>query len=297
MLVYEDNITNIDLDEPLGGEEILEFEDYNFSMEGIYNLELNMPVPKDDYPYNNLYYKLKVRVDDTSPYSWHTLDPPLPDGENGWYANDLKVTLTALDPLSNNVSSGVKEIKYKVRDGPVETIHGIHGRFFLTQEDDGDDVQVEYWAIDMVGNEETQHNTFTVDMDQTSPVISLDYEWNDTGESTPYLFTFNATATDDTSKMQRVEFWLNAVLQETVIGPGPLYTMSIPYVPLPKAIFRAIAYDFAGLSAFDDVIDPRSKNSVSQSISTSSQPTNIWLIKWFDRFPFFQKILTLRGGN
>jgi len=73
--------------------------------------------------------------------------------------------------------------------------------------------------------------------------------------------------------MQRVEFWLNSVLQETVIGPGPLYTWSLPYVPIPSAKFRAIGYDQCGLSAFFDVDNPvksKNTNSVSQSISSQN---------------------------
>jgi hypothetical protein len=169
-LVYEDEITDIDL-EPLGGTELLNFKDFTFAYEGIYCLYIDLPLEIDDFPENNQ-RELVIGIDDTKPVSSHILNPPEPDGENGWYVNDLEVTLTASDPRSNDVSSGVDMIKYKVGGGSEQTIIGSTGSFLITQKHDGHDILVEYWAVDNVGNTESKHS-FTVDMDQTPPTTDL----------------------------------------------------------------------------------------------------------------------------
>jgi len=209
-----------------------------------------------------------IGCDATPPATTASFDPPYPDGCNGWYISDVEITLTAADPTigCDSDGSGVQEIKYQVDGGPDQIIPGAQVTFVVAT--DSTMHTIKYWAIDNVGNMESQ-KTIQFKQDQTPPVIEHTYEWS--GDKAPYTFTFNATATDATSTMQRVEFWQNWELQETIVGPGPYYIWEIKWVPIPQSIFRAIAYDFAGLSAFDDVIDPRSKNSVTQSISTSSQ--------------------------
>ena len=270
---YTDEITNIDLDTPLGGTVALPFDDFTFAYEGRYGLYLAMPDPteKDDFPKNNM-IRFGVGVDDTKPESDHALDPAIPDGENGWYVNDLEVTLSASDPWSMDVSSGVAEIKYQVGGGAIQTITGATGTFLITQADDDEDVLVEYWAIDNVGNQES-HNTFTVDMDQTDPTIDLVYEWIANPDGGGWIVTFTATATDVTSGMDRVEFFLNDGLQAVVSGSGPTYQWSFIYFGDLSIDIRADAYDIAGNMASDLVQDPvptsynyNNQNSQQQTI-------------------------------
>jgi hypothetical protein len=291
-LVYEDNITDIDILTPLTGTKTLTFDDYNFEVEGLYTLDLNLVDDNDDYTDNNT-MELIIGCDATPPATTYALSPATPDGLNGWYISDVEITLTAADPTigCDSDGSGVQEIKYQVDGGAVQTIPGDTGVFTVTT--DSTMHNIKYWSIDNVGNAESQ-KTIQFKQDQTVPEIDFTYEWS--GDKAPYTFTFNATATDATSGMQRVEFWFNYVLQETIVGSGPYYVWEILWVPLPHVIMRAIAYDFAGLNAFDDIVDPKlNKNSVTQSIGTCSQSTNIWLLKWLDRFPFLQRLLTFRG--
>jgi hypothetical protein len=252
---YSETITGIDILTPLGGEETLEFPAFFFADEGFYGILLNLTCIDNDVDLANNVFAYGVGVDDTPPSSGHTLDPPNPDGLNGWYVSDLEVTVTASDPQigCDREGSGVDYIVYEI-DGDQGTVEGDNGVFTITQEDDGDDVLVEYWAVDNVGNEETPHNTFRIDMDQTPPVIDLTYEY--TGTAPPYNFIFTANSTDATSGMERVEFHLNAELQKVVSGPGPEYVWELLYVPIPVAIFKSTGYDFAGLFAFDTVRDP-----------------------------------------
>lgn len=270
-LVYADNITGIDLEEPLGGTETLTFDDYTFAVEGVYFLELNLVNDDDDEPGNNL-RGLGIGCDDTAPSSSHTLDPAAPNGLNGWYISDVEVTLDASDPGlgCDAAGSGVKEIKYWV-DSVASTIPGDFGIFTVT--DDGEDILIEYQAIDNVGNTETKHS-FTIDMDQTVPEVMLEYEITGGDSIQGWDLLFTATATDETSGMVRVEFLLNDVLQETVTGPGPTYTYEIlGYKGGLIITIKAEAYDEAGLMDYDEV-EPKAKtHSYGKSQSSSTTMT------------------------
>ena len=227
-------------------------------------------------------------VDDTTPpITTHALDPSTPDGENGWYVSNVNVTLNATDDMS-----GVKEIKYKVNNGATQTIIGDNGTFILDK--DKDNLSIEYWAIDNVGNEES-HHTFYIDMDQKKPLVELTYEITEEGD-----LIFTAEAVDQTSKMNRTEFYLNDILQDTIFGPGPLYiwqflvgydytvsgfisnrTITDEYVKFYAIIvitysrnihlyinIKVIAYDNAGNLEIDEIISPNfPQNSPSLEIS------------------------------
>jgi hypothetical protein len=158
--------------------------------------------------------------DNTPPITTHTLEPATPDGDNGWYVSDVEVRLIATDDMS-----GVKEIKYKISSGSTQTISGDIGTFVVDL--DAENLAIEYWAIDNVGNEES-HHTFSIDIDQTEPLIDCYYEWEYIDkENGTYLFIFNVTATDVTSKMNRVEFIVDNDIYETIYGPGPKYTFQL----------------------------------------------------------------------
>ena len=155
--------------------------------------------------------------DTTPPVTTHSLDPPEPDGDNGWYVSDVNVTLTANDDMS-----GVNMTYYRVNDGEWE----IYNSTFVISED-GNDILIEYYSVDNVGNIE-QIKLFFLDIDQTVPIVDYYYDWESFDEENDtYLFEFNATATDITSKMNRVEFIVDNEVYETVYGPGPVYSMQI----------------------------------------------------------------------
>ena len=176
--------------------------------------------------------------DTIPPVSTHSLDPPEPDGENGWYVSDVNVTLTATDDIS-----GVKEIRYRTQGGATQIIVGDNGTFTLTQDDDGDDVLLEFWAIDNAGNEETP-NIFYIDMDQTPPEIDLAFEVVGGNPNEGWEFLFTATATDLTSGMERVDFYEEDELQVTVYGSGPEYQWSSLYNEFPDNTYGVFGFIF-----------------------------------------------------
>jgi hypothetical protein len=276
--VYDEQIDNIDLTIPLGGQKELNFPDFTFNKEGQYELYLELPAYPDNVEINNE-KKLRIGVDNTEPVSDYPpiLDPPNPDGCNGWYISDVTVTLNASDPWSNGVSSGVKEIRYTVNGGEELVIPGKTGSFVLTE--DGNDILIEYWAVDWVGNVESPKNSFTIDIDQTVPEISLTYDVVGGNKWQGWKFQFTATATDKLSGMDRVEFYLNNELQYTIEGEGPEYKWQIRYNPLPNAIFRATAFDKAGLFNSDEINDP-TRNSHSK-LEINNKVNNKRNSTWF----------------
>jgi len=250
-LVYEDNITDIDLDEPLGGTEMLNFSSYNFATEGLYSLFLSIPDDDDDYPINND-VSLGIGADGTPPTSIHTLTPATPDGDNSWYISDITVKVSAADPIigCNMDGSGVKEIKYTISNGASGSIPGDTGIFKI--HNDGTNIEVKYWAVDNVGNTESKH-TFYINMDQTKPNVpeGIAYSYEKVGGY--WYITFNVICTDATSLMDRVEWSVNDVVQNITTGQGPTYTWTIQWSSLlhsSSITFKATAYDKAGNSDF-----------------------------------------------
>ncbi|KYK22803.1 hypothetical protein AYK24_08290 [Thermoplasmatales archaeon SG8-52-4] len=291
--VYTDEIANINLPIPLEGAETLEFDEFNFTKEGRYSLRIELPANPDDKQNNNKKY-WGIGVDYTNPESDYppVLDPPNPTGKNGWYIDNVQVTLTATDPESNRVSSGVKEIKYSINGGIEHLINGSMGSFEISEE--GNDILIEYWAVDWVGNVETPKKSFIIDIDKTEPEVSISYEVLGWSPLEGWEFQFTAVATDDISGMHLVEFYLNNQLQDTVIGSGAEYVWTLYYNPLPNAIFRATAFDKAGLFDSDEVINPDTKvNSYSKNIQLFIKH-NIFegylLRHIFAKFPVFKQL-------
>ncbi|KYK31365.1 MAG: hypothetical protein AYK22_02480 [Thermoplasmatales archaeon SG8-52-3] len=268
--IWTSEVGNINLT-PLGGSKALDFGSYTFANEGRYGLYTQIPAEPDDELKNNE-FKWGIGVDDTKPYCDFPpiLDPAEPTGENGWYVDDVIVTLNATDPWSNDVRSGVKEIRYTIKGGTEQIIEGNTGSFVITE--DGEDILVEYWAVDYVGNVEATKNSFTIDMDQTEPEISLDYEITGGNKIIGWKFTFIANAVDNTSGIGFVEFYFNGLLQDTVSGSGPEYRWIIKLPNGMNTIIKAIAYNRAGLFDCDEIKDPvsSSNNQIISSQKISS---------------------------
>ena len=225
--------------------------------------------------------------DTTPPITTISFNPPNPDGENGWYVSNVTVTLNATD------DSGVNITKYRIDDS---IWYNYTEPFIL--DFDGEDILIEFYSIDNAGNQE-EVKSASIDIDKTKPQISLCYEVTGGNPITGYEFTFTATATDDTSGMNRVEFYINNELQETVNGSGPVYQWEVHYPPLfalkviglirdpeitneyikffAKIVFvlgikdfnpweSAYAYDNAGNYDFDKIEHPTSIATISPGI-------------------------------
>jgi hypothetical protein len=265
-LVYSEEHIDIDL-EPLGDEQTLDFASFDFDQEGVYQLFIEMPLENDDTQSNNL-KKFGVGVDNTKPESIHGLTPETPDGFNGWYVNNVKVKLEAEDPEVKGVSSGVKEIRYKVDNDP-EKVYTAE----FTVSSDGPHTVV-YYAVDNVGNVEEQ-NTVEFKIDKGKPEITLAYEVTGGSAWQGYTLTFTATAADEQSGMDRVEWYYNNVYQNVTYGEGPTYIWILEnYDPNLDVTIKALSYDNAGNSASDQVERPES-HSQQQSMPNGVLKTKL----------------------
>ncbi len=151
--------------------------------------------------------------DETPPVTTHSLNPPEPDGENGWYVSNVTVTLNATDN-----ESGVDRIEYRIEGGYWLTIPGDNGTFIFGN--DGDDVLIEYRGVDKVGNIEST-NSFTIDMDQTPPVAG-EIAWEAYKVGGIWYLQLTASAVDATSVIDRVECLIEDGQSVTFVGAGPV---------------------------------------------------------------------------
>ena len=148
-------------------------------------------------------------------------------------------------------SEDISLIKYRISQEPLQN---YTEPFFIT--DEGEDIWLEWCAVDYVGNQSEIDGPFIFNLDQTDPIIDLTYEWTDGPEPGTWWFIFTATAADALSKMDRVEFLLNGVLQDTVYGQGPDYQWKFLYRGGLHISIESVAYDNAGNSAIDGIYDP-----------------------------------------
>jgi hypothetical protein len=261
-LVYNDDIAAITLD-PLGDEETLTFDSYNFALEGIYALKFNFPLANDDVEANNM-KTLGIGIDSTAPVSTATISPATPDGQNGWYKSDVTITLAATDPEGHDVTSGVQKIEYQVDGGSWQT----YAAPFKVTTDNAAHV-VKYKATDKVGNVEAEKTMPSFKIDKTIPLIAMNYTWEKVGAV--YNIIVTATCSDAMSGMAKVEFYFNGALQETVTGAGPDYVWTYQYTPLQNVEIKGIAFDNCGLNDFATLINPTS--TANQQSSQQSHTT------------------------
>jgi len=226
--------------------------------------------------------------DNEPPVTTHTLEPPEPDGLNGWYVSDLTVTLNATDDMS-----GVKEIIYYVNGGAWHVIPGSNGKFVLTQ--DGNDITIRYWAIDNAGNVEPKNTIMPlIDMDQTPPAFTAEdftYEVVGGNQWQGWDCLFTANATDAMSDMNRVEFYVNDVLQETINGSGPTYQWEFRYPTDLHISIYATAFDNAGNSITCYIEHNRNRQISHNQPKIKQQPLTLLFLRLIDRFPFLEVFL------
>jgi len=140
--------------------------------------------------------------DTTPPVTTIEFYPDEPTGENGWYASDIEVTLSATDDLS-----GISAIYYCIDSGEWKNYNGEFLTFMI--DEDGEHV-IEYYSVDNAGNEEDVKSA-ELKMDQTSPEID-DVTRAKIGKN---KIKFTVDVFDATSGVDRVEFYINDELMFT----------------------------------------------------------------------------------
>gem|GEM_PF-3218599 len=102
-----------------------------------------------------------ITVDLTAPITITTLE----DGH--YYNSDTTLTLSATDPLSNGVSTGVATTHYTVNGGATQTYNEVAPPVFTAE----GAYTIAYWSTDRAGNVESRpENVVTFTIDKTAPV-------------------------------------------------------------------------------------------------------------------------------
>ncbi|TXK74376.1 hypothetical protein FU659_29590 [Paenibacillus sp. N3.4] len=118
-------------------------------------------------------------MDQTAPTT-QVISVPAQPNNNGWYKSDVTVTFSAYDNLS-----GVAGTEYRINDG---TWTAYSGPFTITAE--GKNL-LEFRSTDNAGNVE-QVKSITINIDKTSPVISIVLDKTTLGAPNHKLVTVNA---------------------------------------------------------------------------------------------------------
>jgi len=167
-------------------------------------------------------------------------------GENGWYVSDVMITFVG----------DCTYIKYTINDDPWQT---YTGPFMVTV--DGEHTFC-WYAVDSQGN--ISEGCIDFKIDQTPPTIELTIEKIDISK---YLVT--ADVSDETSGINRVEFYLDGVL-EYVDEEAPYEVFA--RIPGYYHVVKAIVYDYAGNFAQEEKPVSHS-HSQSQQQSSNQQYT------------------------
>jgi hypothetical protein len=222
--------------------------------------------------------------DSTPPITICTIDPPEPNGCNGWYVTDVNVTLNATDDIS-----GVKEIHYRLSDSEWKVHYGDF-LVFILDHDCLIDGSIEFYSVDFAGNQEETKIVEGIDIDQEPPYLDTFIEISDGNPKDGWLITINArNITDNCSGVVcRVRFLLNGVEQDVVVGPGPIYVWQFLYKGGLKITIGVECCDIAGNCITIEIDLKLSRNNIKQLI----HPIFTHLI---ERFPLL-KILLYRWG-
>jgi hypothetical protein len=221
--------------------------------------------------------------DITPPITTCTLEPPVPNGDNGWYISNVTVTLNATDD-----SSGVKAIYYRISGGEWKNQSGDIVIFIL----DHDCLKygiIEFYAIDYAGNQEEIKSVDGIHIDQLPPEVNV--TWTAYREGLWWYLDFIIIAEDNCSGCDcRIEFFINNELQEVIEGIGPDYVFTIQWSEeFRKFTFFFYCYDFAGNVA---IVFINGSNITSHPFY---QNYFLQFSNWLNRFPLLLKILTILG--
>ncbi|MFK7693165.1 OmpL47-type beta-barrel domain-containing protein [Paenibacillus sp. HJGM_3] len=132
--------------------------------------------------------EVNVTIDSLAPVTTATVLPAQPDGQNGWYTDNVTVSLAAEDPLT-----GVARTEISLDGGAVWQAYMAP----VTIDQDGS-YSVLYRSVDKAGNVEAAH-TIPIRLDSHAPDISISLPAGGSSLSDSGDITLQFTATDDQS--------------------------------------------------------------------------------------------------
>ena len=191
-----------------------------------------------------------VKIDTTPPETTCILNPSSPNGENGWYTQNVQVMLS----VSDGGISGINSTVYRIDDAPWQRYMGL-----LTLQDDGNHT-LEYFSRDIAGNDENLHSV-QIKIDTTPPTVGLQKPKEKTlyvldRELIPLPFhtvilgkiTLEPQASDTASGIKKIEFFVDDELQYTDINPPHDWTYDESAILFHRHTLKLKTYDAAGHS-------------------------------------------------
>ncbi len=181
--------------------------------------------------------------DTIPPVTNHTFYPTMPDGENGWYINNVTLTITPTDNLS-----GVAWTNYSLNKGVTWKTHTGSLPFNVILSDG--EHQILYYSVDNAGNNEPIKGPFISRVDTTIPEQRF---YSILTVAGPFIFTITniGFVKDGCSGLDRVEFLLNDHFHHKVdLSRWPVGIVCVVtwvyYFPTVGDKCSGIVYDKAG---------------------------------------------------
>jgi len=210
-------------------------------------------------------------LDYDPPVTTISFDPPEPNGCNGWYISNVTATLNVTD------EDGINATYYKIDGGEWNT---YTSPFIISEE--GKNILIEFYSVDNLGNEET-HKSVTLDIDKTPPEIIIEYNKTKINNK-EWLLDFTFIVIDYTSGVDRIDIYLNDILQETITEPGPDYSWQFKYSIGLEITIGIGAWDNACNYGYKEIIIKLNKISMTQLY-------NKIFLQFFERFPLLGHLL------
>jgi hypothetical protein len=170
-----------------------------------------------------------------------------------WQSEEFTIFLSATDE-----QSGVAETYYTINGGPIRSV-SEDGQPLIKKE--GSDNVLEYWSVDVEGNEEGHKILTGIKLDKTAPLIEITSDISDSEVNPDQEVKIQVNASDSLSGLHRIYltysindqsdwFYLPMTFDSTV----GLYEESIPKQQGGTLVrFKIEAYDNAGNTEMNNI--------------------------------------------
>ena len=192
----------------------------------------------EDSPYVDSWGVEYLGPDNDPPWCELYLDPPSPNGNNGWYKGAVDVEIRGYDD-----ESGVDRIYYKIDGG--ETHSTSSNPCTFTIRDTGTH-SVQYWAEDYAGNKGSTKTKSGIKLDGRQPRVNI--KQPSTYEVEPGTIEVVATVSEEGSGIASVGIYLNNDPDPTKewTSPQDTYYLTFEAGPGETHDIEVKAYDKAG---------------------------------------------------
>lgn len=155
-------------------------------------------------------------------------NPPEPDGDNGWYKTYVEVYF-----MGDN-GTIIDHIEIRIDGGSWQTVSGSSVTLWLEG-----NCTYDFCAID-TDSKQWCFGPYEIKID-TTPPLADDIAWNPYKKCGWWYLNLMAHATDETSGMDRVEFYIENKHNKTSFSEGPDYVFTVKWT---KKVFYKMLWFF-----------------------------------------------------